>query len=175
MRVRDDLRGVEGAADVVDELVAVGLDDRLRPAEFFRGGDALLLHCGDAAGKDRLTDKGDRDALFGGVDQRPFAGAFLAGGVENLLDQRFAIVVLVGEDISGDLDEVRVEVALVPLGEHLVHLVGAHAEPFLHQVVRLADELHVAVLDAVVHHLDVVPGAVVANPVAARRPVIDLG
>jgi len=99
----------------------------------------------------------------------------LAGGVEDLVNQRRAVAVAVAEDVAGDLDEVRVEVALVPLGKHLVHLVGAHAQAVLHQVVRLADELHVAVLDAVVHHLDVVAGSVVADPVAARRAVIDLG
>ena len=43
-----------------------------------------------------------------------------------------------------------------------------HAERVPHQVVGLADELHVSVLDAVVDHLDEVAGAVLANPVAAR-------
>ena len=43
-----------------------------------------------------------------------------------------------------------------------------HAEGVPHQVVGLADELHVAVLDAVVDHLDEVAGAVLADPVAAR-------
>ena len=43
------------------------------------------------------------------------------------------------------------------------------------QLVGLADELHVAVLDAVVDHLHVVAGAVLADPVAAGRAVVDLG
>ena len=42
----------------------------------------------------------------------------------------------------------------------------------LQDVVRLADQLHVAVLDAVVHHLNVVPGTGFADPVAARNVVI---
>ena len=91
----------------------------------------------------------------------------MAGGIENLLDQRFAVIVLVAEDVAGDLDQVGVEVALVPFGETLMHFVGGHAEALLHQVVGFADQLHVAVLDAVVHHFDVVAGTVVANPVAA--------
>ena len=45
----------------------------------------------------------------------------------------------------------------------------------LQQVVGLADQLHVAVLDAVVHHLDVVPGTRIAHPVAARRAVAARG
>ena len=45
----------------------------------------------------------------------------------------------------------------------------------MEQVVGLADELHVAVLDAVVHHLDVVARAILADPVAAGRAVFDLG
>src|SRR6478752_3098345 len=39
------------------------------------------------------------------------------------------------------------------------------------QVVRLGDQLHVGVLDAVVHHLDEVPGTVGADVGAARRAV----
>jgi hypothetical protein len=34
-------------------------------------------------------------------------------------------------------------------------------------MIGLGDELHVAVLDAVVHHLHVVPGAAIADPLAA--------
>ena len=75
----------------------------------------------------------------------------------------------------GDLDQVAVELALVPLGEDLVHLVGGHAQAVLHQVVGFADELHVAVLDAVVDHLHVVARAVFADPVAAGRAVVDFG
>ena len=43
------------------------------------------------------------------------------------------------------------------------------------QVVGLADELHVAVLDAVVDHLDVVAGPFGPDPVAAGGAVGDLG
>ena len=35
---------------------------------------------------------------------------------------------VVAEDVAGDLDEVAVELALVPAREDLVHLVGGHAE-----------------------------------------------
>ena len=56
-----------------------------------------------------------------------------------------------------------------------MHLVVAHSEQVAHELVGLADELHVAILDAVVDHLDEVTGAVLANPVAAGRVVLDLG
>ena len=56
-----------------------------------------------------------------------------------------------------------------------MHLLVAHAETFLHELVGLADELHIAILDAVVGHLDVVAGAVLAHPVATRSAVIHLG
>lgn len=57
---------------------------------------------------------------------------------------------------------------------HLPHLVVAHAQDVLHQVVGLADQLHVSVLDPIVHHLDVVPGPVSPHPVTAWL-AIDLG
>jgi hypothetical protein len=56
-----------------------------------------------------------------------------------------------------------------------MHVVGRQAQQLLHDLVRLADELHVAVLDAVVDHLDEVTGAVVAHPVAARGAVVHPG
>ena len=44
----------------------------------------------------------------------------------------------------------------------------AHPERVLHQVVRLADQLHVAVVDPVVDHLDEVAAAVL-HLAAGRR------
>src|SRR5262249_11554913 len=54
-----------------------------------------------------------------------------------------------------------------PVGEHRAHFVVAEPEASTHQVVDLADQLHVAVLNAVVHHLDEVAGAAIADPFAA--------
>ncbi len=54
-------------------------------------------------------------------------------------------------------------------------LVGGEAEAVLEELVGLADQLHVAVLDAVVDHLDVVACAVFADPVAAGGAVFNLG
>ena len=85
------------------------------------------------------------------------------------------VFVLLGKDLGRDIDEVAVEFALVPLGEDFVEFVGGEAERVLEELVGLADELDVAVLDAVVDHLDVVAGAVFADPVAAGGSVFDLG
>lgn len=80
------------------------------------------------------------------------------------------------ENVGCDLDQERVQLRLVPAVEHLsisnvasvwsprervtrhagvthlCHFVLFHAEHVLHQVIRLTDELHVAVLDAVMDH-----------------------
>src|SRR5580692_236409 len=55
-----------------------------------------------------------------------------------------------------------------------MQVVGGKSKPPLQQVVRLADQLHVAVLNPVVNHLDVMSGAVFTNPVTARRTVFNL-
>ena len=55
-------------------------------------------------------------------DRGPLAGALLAGGVEDLVDQRLAVFVLLGEDVGRDFDQVAVEFALVPFGEDLVRV-----------------------------------------------------
>ena len=67
--------------------------------------------------------------------------------------------------------QVGLEGALVPLGEDVGNLTGVVAQSVAEEVVRLADELHVGVLDAVVHHLDEVTAAVGADVRAARGAV----
>src|ERR1019366_1565515 len=60
LRIGDDLGAIEGAAHILNECCAVahgGL--RLGSLEYFGGGDALVLDCRQAAGEDRLADKGD--------------------------------------------------------------------------------------------------------------------
>ena len=42
-------------------------------------------------------------------------------------------------------------------------------------MVRFGNQLHVAVFDPVMHHFDKMPGAVFADPVAARGTVFDFG
>src|SRR5208337_4439656 len=109
---------------------------------------------------------------FAGIDDRPFAGAFLAGGIDDFIDQRLAVGVFEGEDVGGDLDEVGIQLGFIPIGEGLVHFGGGHAQAVLHQLIGFADQLHVAVFDAVVDHFDVMAGAVFAHPIAARRAVL---
>lgn len=99
---------------------------------------------------------------------------YLASGVLDVLDQGRAISVLELEDVTGDLNQVRVELALVPLGKDVAKLVSSESESLLEDMVGLADHLHVTVLDSVVDHLDVVTSASLADPVAAGL-AIDLG
>ena len=78
----------------------------------------------------------------------------------------------VGQDLGGDLDQVGVEPAGVPGRGRCRRSARASCRaPCAQQVVRLGDELHVGVLDAVVHHLDEVAGAVGADVGAARGSV----
>ena len=145
------------------------------PFEDLGGLHARFLHRAEAAGIDGFGDQRDGHAEIERIDAGPLAGALLAGGVEDLVDHILAVLVFVGQDVARDFDEVAVELALHPLGEGLVHLLVGHAEPVLHELVGLADELHVAVLDAVVDHLDVMAGAVGAHPLAAGLAVRSLG
>ena len=67
------------------------------------------------------------------------------------------------QHLGGDLDQVALELALVPLGEDVGDLGRGLAGAATDEVVGLGDELHVGVLDAVVDHLDEVAGAVGAD------------
>ena len=156
--VADDLGGVEGVVDFFDQFLLIGGDVDGRAGELGAGGDALFLLAGEDAGLDGGVDGADDDGVFGGVEQGPLAGAFLAGFIDDEFDDGLAgFGVFLLQSLAGDLDEVAKEVALVPLVEDGGHLVGGEAG-VLEDIVGFADELHVAVFDAVVDHLHVVTG-----------------
>ena len=141
------------------------------PLQHLRREHALLLHRRQAAREHRLADQRHRHAQVERADASPLAGALLAGRVENLVDDRRAVLVQLAEDVARDLDQVAVQFARVPLREDVVQLGRRQPQPVLQHLIGLADELHVAVFDAVVDHLHVVPGAVLADPLAAWRAV----
>ncbi len=127
---------------------------------------------GEGAGEDGLRDTGHRNAQVEGDLDRPAAGALLLGLVHHDVHERLArLRVDVRQHLGRDLDQVGVEAALVPGAEDLRDLRGGVAGDIAQQLVRLADELHVRVLDAVVHHLHEVPGTVRTDVGHARRTV----
>src|SRR6185295_9557787 len=90
----------------------------------------------------------------------PFAGSLGSGRIQNHVDQVLPRLRILGaENIASDLDEVAVELAAVPLIEDSVELVIREAQGATEHEIGFADQLHVAVLDAVVDHLHVMPGA----------------
>ena len=118
----------------------------------------------ERAGEGRLRDAGDGHAERQRGLHGPRAGALGAGLVEDDVDERLAgLGIDLAEHLGGDLDQVRLELARVPLGEDLGDLGGGLARAAADEVVGLGDQLHVGVLDAVVHHLHEVAGTVVAD------------
>ncbi len=157
---------------VVDELLCVGWLLAEVAGRQSGGGLALGHRARQRAGEHRLGDAGDGHAEVERGLHRPAAGALLLGLVEDDVDQRLAgLGVGLTQHLRGDLDEEAVQVALVPFGEDVGDLGCGLAEAVAQQLVGLADQLHVGVLDAVVHHLDEVPGAVGADVGAARHAV----
>ena len=75
------------------------------------------------------------------------------------------------EHLGGNLDQETVQVAGVPLGEHLGDRGRGQTQSVAQQLVGLTDELHIGVLDPVVHHLDEVSGAVRPDVRAAGNAV----
>jgi hypothetical protein len=98
----------------------------------------------------------------------------LSGGIEDVIEQVAAIGVLEGEDLRGDFDQVGIEFTFVPFGEGIGQLWVVEAEPGRKEMVGLGNELHVAVLDAVMDHLNEVARAAFADPVAAGNAIVDL-
>src|SRR5690606_9633756 len=155
--VRDDLRRVQRLFDVVGE--AVGHAAAHRRSRAIRSGQttcrATQVHVARQGPREGgFGDPGDGDAQFQAGLHGPAAGAFLLRLVGHDVHERFTRRRIgVGEHLRGDLDEVGVESPRVPGAEDLRYLGGFVAERAPKQVERLGDELHVGVLDAVVHHL----------------------
>jgi hypothetical protein len=173
LRVGDDLGGVQGLLHRVGEA---GADDggAGRARQPLRRLPQRGVP-GDRPGEHRLGDAADRDAQVEGRLHGPAAGALLLGLVQDDVHERPAGGgVGVRQHLGGDLDQVRLQPPGVPGAEHLRDLRRGQSGGMAQQVVGLGDQLHVGVLDAVVHHLHEVPGAVGADVHAAGRPV-DLG
>ncbi|MNU73105.1 hypothetical protein D3C71_625820 [compost metagenome] len=163
LRVADDLRGVERVVHLGHQRLFLQRQFDLRPLQQLAGRHALLLLRRQHARLDGGVDGADDHRVLGRVQQRPLARAFLAGLVQDEVDHRLAgFRVFLFERLGGDLDQVALQLALVPFVEDRGHLVGREAGR-LEQAVGLADQLHVAVLDAVVHHLHVVARAARAD------------
>ncbi len=165
LRVRDDLRGVEREPNALDEGLGVGGSQRLAiRAGQRRRGSTLRRPRTERPREDRLRDPRHRHAEVERGLHRPHAGALRTRLVFDHVHERPArLRVDVPQHLGGDLDEVALELALVPRGEDVGDLGGGLAGAAADEVVGLRDELHVGVFDAVVDHLDEVPGAVVSD------------
>lgn len=140
LSVGNNLGGVESLLKVVEELLLVALKLAAVAGnilELGRGNSTLLLDAGQAAGQDSLSNEGDGHAEVEGVNSSPLAGTLLASLVEDLLNERSAVVVVEVHDVAGDLNEERVQDTLVPLGEDVTNLLVGEAEGALHDVVGL--------------------------------------
>lgn len=135
--VGDDLGGVKGLLKVGDELLLVTGEVRSGALELLAGAGTLGLEGRKAAGEDSLADESHGLAEVKGVDGGPLASTLLASRVEDLLEEGSAILVVVVHDVAGDLNEERVEHALVPLSEDVTDLLVAQANTTLEDVVGL--------------------------------------
>jgi hypothetical protein len=170
--VRHDLGSVECLLEIIDELLFVTLERLLgRASDDLTCTNTLLLDGRQATSEHGLTNERDGHAGIESVDGSPLAGSLLASLIEDLLDERDAIVILELKDIGGDVDEERVEDALVPLEEDVSDLILGDPKTTLENVIRLSDELHVTVFDTIVDHLHVVACTSLADPIAAGLAV----
>jgi hypothetical protein len=135
--VGDNLGGIQGLLKVVDESLLIALELGGRATEDGAGAATLVLESAEAAREDSLTDQGDGHAEVKSVNGSPLAGTLLASLVEDLVNKGSAIVIIVVEDITGDLNEERVENTSVPLGENITNLLGGETETTLEDIVGL--------------------------------------
>lgn len=172
--VGNDFRSEQSIVHFFHQLGLVAGDVGYGTLQFGAGGYAFFLHRGKDASFHGGVDGGDHHSVFHSVHDGPFARAFLAGGIEDDIDESLASLgVVLFENFRGDLNEVAFEVTVVPIGEDLTKFGSSEASGF-EDVIGLADELHVAVLDAIVDHFHVVTGTA-GTDVGHARLTIDFG
>ena len=99
----------------------------------------------------------------------PDAGSFLSRFVEYHVDERLAGVgINLSKNLGCDFDEIAFQLAFIPLGKRVGELRSIHLQDVFENRIRFADQLDIAVLDAVVDHLDVMTGAARAHVPATR-------
>ena len=135
--VGDDLRGIEGLFKVIDESLLVTGELSVRTAQDVASTDTLVLLSTQATGKDGLANESDGHTKVKGVDGGPLAGTLLTGLVEDLVDERCAVVVVVVENIASDFDQEGVKDTLVPLGEDITNLLAGESKTALEEVIGL--------------------------------------
>ena len=137
LSVGDDLGCVKSLLEVVDEGLAVTREAGGRAIQKTGSTATLLLERTQATGEDGLSDQGNGHTEIERVDGGPLSGTLLTGRVHDLLNNGNTIVVILVHDVAGNLDQERVENALVPLCENVADLLVAHTETALHDVVGL--------------------------------------
>jgi hypothetical protein len=106
LSVRDDLGGVKGLLEVIDELLLVtGESLSLGAGKGLGSSNSFVLDGGQASGKDGFTDQGDGATQVQGVDGGPLTGTLLTGLVEDLGDDGFSIFVVLSENVSSNFDQ----------------------------------------------------------------------
>ena len=174
LRVTADFRRVKRLFDLVNELGAVaGVTDVRRAGKNAARGDAFGFERRNRPSVNRFRNERTRDAEVERVLAHPLPGALGARRVEDNVDEAvFRFRIDDGENVAGDLDEVTVEFFAVPLAEDFGEFFVRRADGVFENPIRVADELHIAVFDAVVNHFNVMARAAVSDPIATRNVVV---
>jgi hypothetical protein len=138
--IGDDLRGIQGLLQVIDESLLVTGEFRGGAREEAAGASTLVLESTQATREDGLTDEGDRHAKVKSVDGSPLAGTLLTSLIKDLLNERSTIIVVELEDITGDFDQEGVQDTLVPLLENVGDFTGVQAHTTLEDVIGLQEK-----------------------------------
>ena len=137
---------------------------RARAFNLLAGSDTFVLHARKNSRIDRSGDGWNCHSLVQRLLRSPFSGAFLLSFVEHEVDKRLTgLFVSMSEDVRGDFNEKRLERPAIPFREYVGKLGRVEAQSRAKNVVSFRDQLHIAVLDSVVHHLDEMARAVRAN------------
>src|SRR5690606_8232263 len=160
LRVRDDFTQVQRTTNFLNEFSFITSWLGLRARQNFRSGNTLLLQRGNVTCKHRFGDQGQRLAQIQRALAGPFTGTLVRCFIQNHINKVITLFIFFSEDIFGDVDQVAVQLAFVPLGEGLCELLVGEVQATFQQRVGFSNQLHVAIFNAVVNHFHVMTSAI---------------
>jgi len=169
-----DLGAVEGIVDGLNELCDVSVKGLELCVENLGCGNSLFLEGAEASCKNGLRDTGCCNTHVQSIDRGPLTGPLLSCGIEdNIYEGLASFRVLLPKDVGRDFDQEGIKNTLIPLSEYGAHFVWLHTEEIIHQGIGLTDHLHVAILNPVVHHFDVMACPIITDIGGAGNTSLD--
>ncbi len=175
LSIRDDFGGIQSLAQVINKGTLIAVKGLYHSRKHLGRFNTFVLQSGETTGEYSFSDECEGLSFIKSCNSCPFPRAFLTGCIQNQIHNFITLFVFISENVPRDLNEIRIEFALIPFSKDFVHLLIRHSQTGTHEMVAFADHLHITVFNAIMDHFHKMTGAIFAHPITAGFPFVRLG